>query len=124
MKAPTTLEAETRSLSSREEETGRLNPMMMMAMMTMMMMMTMTMMRGTDCLNEPDDDDDDDGVEYDIGGCFASRLASFFPQSIIQFILIVCRKYFATSHQSFHKTKYLCHYICNLVFVIRLVNQA
>ena len=38
-------------------------------------------------------------VGYDGGGSFASRLASLFPQSIIRFI-------------------------CNFVFVIRLVNQA
>ena len=44
--------------------------------------------RGIDCLNEPDNDDDDDGVDYHSGGNFASRLASFFPQSVIQFILI------------------------------------
>ena len=44
MKAPTTLEAETQSLSSREEGTGRLNPVKMMIMMMMVMMVMMMMM--------------------------------------------------------------------------------
>ena len=42
LKAATTLEAETQSLSSLEEETGRLNLIMMaMRMMTMMLVMAM-----------------------------------------------------------------------------------
>ena len=45
MKAPTTLEAETQSLSSREEGTGRLNPVMMVIMMMMVMVMMVMMMR-------------------------------------------------------------------------------